>query len=76
MAHNEQNFYVEERPDGTFAASRGGAERASFLGKTQAEAAEKAHASDPTADVFGERVRHTNVGSPDKWRLLFRGHRK
>jgi hypothetical protein len=71
MPRNNQNFYIERRLTGDYAARRGDSQRASFIGKTQGEAAERAHASDAQAIVFGERVRRRNGGSSGKWRRLF-----
>jgi hypothetical protein len=70
MPRNNQNFYIERRPAGDYAARRGSSQRASFTGKTQGEAARRAHASDSNAIVFGERVRQRG-GSTGKWRRLF-----
>jgi hypothetical protein len=70
MPLSNKNFYIERRPDGDYAARRGGSQRASFVGKTQGEAAARAHASDGDAAVFGQRIRQR--GNPiGKWRRLF-----
>jgi hypothetical protein len=53
---------------GDFAARRGGAQRASAIEPTQAEAIARAHALDPNAHVNVERVRGSRTGSPGKWR--------
>jgi len=71
MPRNDQNFYVERRPAGDYAARRGGSQRASFVAETQGEAARRAHASDLTAVVFGERVRRRAGAPSGKWRRLF-----
>jgi hypothetical protein len=71
MPKNSDKFYVERLPDGRYAATRGGAAKASFVAKTQRLAGAKAHKSDPTAPVLAERVRNTSGGSRDKWRRLF-----
>lgn len=71
MPRNNANFYIERRPAGDYAARRGGSQRASFTGGTQGEAADKAHASDPQAIVFGERIRQRSANSAGKWRRLF-----
>ena len=65
---NHDQFYIEQRPDKTYAASRGGAERASAIEKTQAEAIQRAREIAPNAPIHVERVRDTNVGSRDHWR--------
>jgi hypothetical protein len=64
---NDQ-FYVERRPDGSYAASRGGADRASAIERTQAEAIERAREIAPNAPIHVERVRNTNRGHRDEWR--------
>ena len=69
MLRNGQNFYIERRPAGDYAARRGSSQRASFVGKTQGEAARRAHASDQQAAVYGERIRQR--GDTPKWRRLF-----
>jgi hypothetical protein len=71
MPRNDQNFYVERRLGGDYAARRGGSARASFVGKTQGEAARRAHTSDRRAVVFGERVRRRSGMPSGKWRRLF-----
>jgi hypothetical protein len=71
MPRNNQNFYVERRSTGDYAARRGGSQRASFTGKTQGEAAKRAHASDHDAVVFGERIRQRGGSDSGKWRRLF-----
>jgi len=61
--------FVEQRRDsGDFAVERPDCKRASGLFETQAEAIEFARnlSDQPTVEV--ERVRHTTVNSPDKWR--------
>jgi hypothetical protein len=68
---SKENFYVERRPSGDYAARRGGAQRASHTGATQGEAARKAHASDPNAEVFVLRVRARNGEPAGIWRKLF-----
>jgi pyridoxine/pyridoxamine 5'-phosphate oxidase len=62
------NFFIERQPDGRYAAKRPNAQRASAVCDTQAEAIETARQMDPHAAIHVERVRHTDVGSPDKWR--------
>lgn len=65
---NKSQFYIEQRADGNYAASRGGAQRASALRNTQGEAIERAHEIDPMAAIHVERVRNTSRGHPDQWR--------
>jgi hypothetical protein len=64
---NDQLF-VERRPQGDYAVRRGDAERASAVLPTQAEAIERARELNPNKEPLVERVRNTDEGSPDKWR--------
>ena len=66
MAKNE--IFIERRPQGDFAIRRPGAERASGVEQTQAEAINRAGEIAPAATVLVERVRNTDVGGRDKWR--------
>ena len=59
---------LRETDDGQFSAKKGGAQRASALEDTQGDAIARAREIDPKAPIHVERVRNTNVGSPDKWR--------
>jgi hypothetical protein len=63
-----KDLFVERRPQGDFAVRRANSERASVVAPTQGKAIAKAHKLEPDATVLVERVRHTNVGKPDKWR--------
>ncbi|WP_083918953.1 DUF2188 domain-containing protein [Rudaea cellulosilytica] len=62
-----KKYFVEKRGAGEYAVLKPNAKRASALAATQAEAIR-------LAKQFGsehpdiERVRHTSVGKPDKWR--------
>lgn len=62
-------IFVERKPDSTYVARRNKQVVAS--GSTQAETAAKAHKKFPEDVIFGERVRDTAMGSPDKWRRLY-----
>jgi hypothetical protein len=64
----KDQLFVEKRPQGDFAVRRGGSERASAVEPTQAKAIERARELNPKDEPLVERVRHTNVGNPDKWR--------
>ncbi len=66
MANN--NIFVERRPDGTYAVERPGAERASAILPTQAEAIARAKEINPGSNPDVERVRTTSRGKPDQWR--------
>ncbi len=62
------NLFIERQPDGKYAVKRPNAQRASSVHGTQAEAIEAARRMEPDAAIHVERVRSTEVGSPDKWR--------
>ncbi len=70
MSNNKDsnNLYIERRPEGDYAVRKPDAGRASAVVPTQAEAIERAKEINPNAAIHVERVRNTNVGSPDKWR--------
>ena len=68
MKKNNNQWYIEKTDDGQFSAKKGGAQRASALEDTQGDAIARAKEIDPKAPVHVERVRNTDVGSPDKWR--------
>lgn len=67
MAGKKQIF-IEQRDGGDFAVRRPGAERASAVAATQAEAIEIARQIEPNVRPVVERVRHTSQGRPDQWR--------
>lgn len=67
MSDDEQLF-VERRPEGDYAVRKPDAERASDVLPTQAEAIERARELNPGKAPLVERVRHTTGGKPDKWR--------
>ncbi|MFK4447133.1 hypothetical protein ABH944_007420 [Caballeronia udeis] len=62
------NLYVERRPDGSYAVTKPGAQRASAVESTQQQAIERARQINPDAAIHVERVRNTSGGNPDKWR--------
>ncbi len=66
MAKNE--LFVERREQGDYAIRKPGADRASAILPTQAEAIERARKMHPEAAILVERVRNTDVGGRDKWR--------
>jgi hypothetical protein len=71
-----KELFVEKRQDqGDFAVRRPGSERASKTAPTQAGAIDAAIAMNPEATVFAERVRHTDRGNPDKWRVVYKPKR-
>jgi pyridoxine/pyridoxamine 5'-phosphate oxidase len=65
---SNKDLFVERRPQGDFAVRRANSERASAVESTQAKAIAEGRRLEPNATVLVERVRHTNVGKPDKWR--------
>lgn len=65
---DNNNLFVERRPDGDYAVRKPNSERASAITPTQAEAIERAKELNPNAAVHVERVRNTNAGNPNKWR--------
>jgi hypothetical protein len=64
----DKRIYVERRPEGDYAVRRPNSDRASDVLPTQHEAIDRARQLSPGAAPHVERVRHTNRGSPDKWR--------
>lgn len=62
-----KEVFVEER-DGEYVALEN--RHIICRGQTQRACGEKAHRLHPSATIFGERVRDTNVGGRDKWRVL------
>jgi hypothetical protein len=64
----DKRIYVERRAEGDYAVRRANSERASAVAPTQAKAIERARELEPNSSPHVERVRHTSVGSPDKWR--------
>jgi pyridoxine/pyridoxamine 5'-phosphate oxidase len=65
---DSNNLFVEQRAGGDFAVRKANSERASAVTSTQAEAISRAKELNPNAAIHVERVRHTNSGTPDKWR--------
>jgi hypothetical protein len=67
-SRNDGHYYVERRPDGTYAGSRGGAQRAGYTGPTQGNVIDQIKQKVPDAPIHIERQRHTTQGDPDQWR--------
>lgn len=65
---SNKDLFIERRSQGDFAVRRANSERASAVAPTQAKASAEARRLEPDATVLVERVRHTGVGKPDKWR--------
>lgn len=64
----DKRIYVERRPQGDYAVRKAGADRASAIEPTQAEAIQRARELNPGAAPHVERVRDTSAGGRDKWR--------
>jgi hypothetical protein len=67
MSKNNQ-WHIERNDEGKYSATKGGADRASAIRDTQAEAIDRAREIDSEAPIYIERQRHTDQGEPDKWR--------
>jgi hypothetical protein len=65
---DDDQLFIERRPEGDYAVRRPNAARASDVLPTQAEAIERARELNPDKAPLVERVRHTSGGKPDKWR--------
>ncbi len=68
MSKDKNQLFVERRDQGDYAVRKPGSERASAVCDTQAEAIQRAKELNPKSTPMVERVRHTEGGSPDKWR--------
>jgi len=64
----KDQLFVEQRKQRDYAVRRPGAERASAVAETQAEAIKMARDMNPDREPLVERVRHTSKGHPDQWR--------
>lgn len=64
----DKRIYVERRPEGDYAVRKPNSDRASDVLPTQREAIDRARQLSPDSSPHVERVRHTDRGSPDKWR--------
>jgi hypothetical protein len=65
---NEDQLFVERRPEGDYAVRKPNSARASDVLPTQAQAIDRARELNPGRPPPVERVRHTSGGNPDKWR--------
>jgi hypothetical protein len=63
-----KNIFIERRPEGDYAVRKPGADRASAIAPTQAQAIARAREISPGVAPDVERVRHTTRGKPDQWR--------
>ena len=59
---NDDQLYVERRPQGDYAVRRPGSQRASAVEPTQREAIDRAKELQPNSTPMVERVRKTDVG--------------
>jgi hypothetical protein len=60
--------FIERRPQGDYAVTRSGSEKAIKVFPTQKEAVERAREVSPNGTIFVERVRTSTRGTRDKWR--------
>lgn len=65
----ENSIKVEQKHDGTYAASHNG--RVIAKGETQRETIDRARRVEPDPPVLAERVRDTDRGRRDKWRRVY-----
>jgi Uncharacterized protein conserved in bacteria (DUF2188) len=65
---NKKLFIEKREAEGDYAIRKPNSDRASDILPTQKEAIERAKEIDRDATILVERVRHTDNGSPDKWR--------
>jgi hypothetical protein len=65
---DKDQLFVERRPQGDYAVRRPNSDRASDVLPTQSEAIDRARELNPNRTPLVERVRHTDVGRPDRWR--------
>lgn len=65
----KKNLYIERREEG-YAILRPNVAKPLEVKPTQKEAIERAQQIGPNAALHVERVRHTEHGTPDKWRKL------
>jgi hypothetical protein len=64
----EKHYFVQRRHDGRWEVIAEGAERASFIFDTQAEAEAKARELNPEGRPNVRRVRYTDRGRPGEFR--------
>jgi hypothetical protein len=62
-------YFIEQRPDGRYNVSKPNADRASAVTETQAEGIARAKDLNPNATIHVERVRDVGPGR-DKWRKI------
>jgi hypothetical protein len=65
---NQDQLFVERRPQGDYAVRRPNSQRASGVLPTQAKAIDRARELNPNGTPLVERVRYTSRGKPDQWR--------
>jgi hypothetical protein len=64
---SDNEYFIEQRPDGRYNVSKPKADRASAVTDTQAAGIAKAKQLNPDATIHVERVRNVGPGR-DKWR--------
>lgn len=64
----DKRIYVERRDEGDYAVRWAGSQRASDVKPTQREAIDRAKELEPGSAPRVERVRHRDMGGPDRWR--------
>ncbi len=64
----DKHYFIEQNEEGKYAVYAKGSDRASAVMDTQKEAIAHAKDLNPNDHPDVERVRHTEAGSPDKWR--------
>jgi hypothetical protein len=65
---NQDQLFVERRPQGDYAVRRPNSQRASGVLPTQAKAIDRARELNPNGTPLVERVRYMSRGKPDQWR--------
>jgi hypothetical protein len=65
---DDDQLFVEQRPQGDYAVRKGNSKRASAVRPTQAEAIARAEELNPDKQPLVERVRNTKRGTRDHWR--------
>jgi hypothetical protein len=63
------DIFITKPKNGPFRAIQN--KRIIATGDTQQQAANKAHSKRPNDLMLAERIRHTDIGNPDKWRRIY-----
>lgn len=67
MSQDNNEYFIEQRPDRRYNVAKPNAERPSAVTNTQREAIDRAKEMNPEATIHVERVRDVGPGR-DKWR--------